>query len=591
MSLIAELKRRNVFRVGVAYAIVSWLLLEVASVIFPGLHLPDWTLTFLIVVILAGFPLALILAWAFEMTPEGLKREAEVDRTESTTHVTGRKFDFAIIGLLAVAVVYFAVDKFAFQGGDPIPPTGSTGQVKTIAVLPFANMSGDPEQEFFSDGISEELLNVLAKVKGLRVTSRTSAFAFKGTNTSIPEIAEKLGVDHVLEGSVRMAGDRVRITAQLIEVDTDSHLWSETYDRKLDDIFAIQTDIAEQIARALETTLTPVERENIERKPTEDVEAYNLYLLGRFQWNKFTEEGVAKARAYYEQAIARDSSYARAYAGLADVYLVLGGAGLRVLPPKEAIPKAKSAAQRAIALDPNIGEAHGSLGLVYTWFELDWAAAERQLERGIEVDPNSALAHADYAHFLSVVGRHEQAIREVERAIELDPVSPLMYQNAASHFYFARRFDEALEYSQRALELNSDYSPAHWMAGQIYVQMGLYEEAIAAFANGDAALVVPLLGHAYGQAGRRVEAEQILQELEKQQNRDHVSAGDLALIHLGLGEHEEALRYLEAALDESSVSSVTGTRVPAYLKVDPIWDPIRSDPRFAALLEKIGLEK
>jgi tetratricopeptide (TPR) repeat protein len=238
-----------------------------------------------------------------------------------------------------------------------------------------------------------------------------------------------------------------------------------------------------------------------------------------------------------------------------------------------------------------MGEAHGSLGLVYTWFELNWAAAERQLERGVEVDPNSALAHADYAHYLTVVGRHEQAIQEVKRAIELDPVSPLMYQNAAFHFYCARRFDEALDYSQRALELNPDFSHAYWVIGLTYLQMGLYDEAIAAFANGDAALIAPLLGHAYGRAGRSAEAKQILRELEKQHKRGLASAGDLALIHLGLGEHEETLRYLEAALDEFSVSYVHGTRAPAYLKADPIYDPVRSDPRFAALLEKVGLEK
>ena len=243
MSLIAELKRRNVFRVGVAYAIVAWLLVEVASVLLPTFEAPVWVMKAFSSLVILGFPLALILAWAFELTPEGIKRESAVDPAESITQVTGRKLDFAIIGLLALAVAYFAVDKFVLQA-DRIPAAESTEQVKTIAVLPFANMSGDPEQEFFSDGISEELLNVLAKVKGLRVTSRTSAFAFKGTNTSIPEIAEKLGVDHVLEGSVRMAGDRVRITAQLIEVDTDSrfdsHLWSESYDRDLSDIFAVQ---------------------------------------------------------------------------------------------------------------------------------------------------------------------------------------------------------------------------------------------------------------------------------------------------------------------------------------------------------------
>jgi TolB-like protein/Tfp pilus assembly protein PilF len=516
------------------------------------------------------------------MTPEGIKRETAVDRAESVRHSTGRKLDFAIIGLLVLAVAYFA-----FQGGDPIPATGLNGQAKTIAVLPFANMSGDPEQEFFSDGISEELLNVLAKVKGLQVTSRTSAFAFKGKDISIPKIAAELGVEHVLEGSVRMAGDRVRITAQLIDVKTDSHLWSESYDRDLSDIFAIQTDIAEQIARALETTLTPVERENIERKPTEDLETYNLYLLGRFQWNKFSEDGVKKARAYYEQAIARDSSFARAYAGLADVYLVLGGLGLYDTPPKEVIPKAKSAAQRAIALDPNLGEAHGSLGLFYLWFEGDWAAAEHQLKRGIEVDPNSALAHTDYSHYLTAVGRHEQAIREVRRALELDPVSPLIYENAAGASHNARRFDEALDYCQRSLQLNPDFDPTHRMAGKIYLQKGMYDEAISAFVAGHR-MSDPLLGHAYGRAGRSAEAMQILRELEERRKRDLASAADLAVIHLGLGDHAEALRYLEAALDESSS---TGTALPAYLKVDPIWDPIRPDPRFTALLERMGLEK
>ncbi len=294
MSLIAELKRRNVFRVGVAYAIVAWLLLEVASVIFPGLHLPDWTLTFLIIVILAGFPLALIVAWAFELTPEGIKLETAVDSTEPVTRKARSKLDFAIVGLLVIAVVYFAVDKFVLEGGR-IPATGSNGQVKTIAVLPFANMSGDPEQEFFSDGISEELLNVLAKVKGLRVTSRTSAFAFKGKDISIPEIAEKLGVEHVLEGSVRMAGDRVRITTQLIDVETDSHLWTASYDRELSDIFAVQDEIAAKVGEALKVALLGVDSTLIRSIPETSIDVYSDYLLARQKLANVSFLGMGEA--------------------------------------------------------------------------------------------------------------------------------------------------------------------------------------------------------------------------------------------------------------------------------------------------------
>jgi len=289
MSLIAELKRRNVFRVGVAYAIVAWLLIEVASVLLPTFDAPDWVMKAFSSLVILGFPLALILAWAFELTPEGIKREADVDRTESITHVTGRKLDFAIIGLLALAVVYFAVDKFVLQPApepteviaEAVPAAEPTMQVKTIAVLPFVNMSGDPEQEFFSDGISEELLNVLAKVKGLRVTSRTSAFAFKGTNASIREIAAELGVEHVLEGSVRMAGERVRITTQLIDVETDSHLWSASYDRELSDIFAVQDEIAAKVGEALKVALLGVDSTLIRSIPETSIDVYSDYLLAR----------------------------------------------------------------------------------------------------------------------------------------------------------------------------------------------------------------------------------------------------------------------------------------------------------------------
>jgi len=298
MPLIAELKRRNVIRVGVAYAIVAWLLLEVASVIFPGLHLPDWTLTFLIVLVAAGFPLALILAWAFELTPEGLKREAEVDRTESTTRTKGRKLDFAIIGLLALAVVFLVVDNYVLEAeperaevaAEQIPAAEPVEREKSIAVLPFVNMSSDPEQEYFSEGISEELLNELAQLPGLRVASRTSAFTFKGENRNMGEIAAILKVSYVLEGSVRKSGNRVRIAAQLIDASNEKHLWSEIYDRELTDIFAIQSEIARAVSRKVKIELSPKQEAVLANTQAVNPEAHEAVLRGRYEAEKFTAD-------------------------------------------------------------------------------------------------------------------------------------------------------------------------------------------------------------------------------------------------------------------------------------------------------------
>jgi TolB-like protein len=438
MALIAELKRRNVFRVGVAYAIVAWLLLEVASVIFPGLHLPDWTLTFLIVLVVAGFPLALILAWAFEMTPEGIKRETAVDSTEPVTRKARSKLDFAIVGLLVLAVFYFAVDKLALKAepdsaevtaeripaadpDEPAPAAKSVEREKSIAVLPFANMSGDPDQEFFSDGISEELLNVLAKVKDLRVTSRTSAFAFKGKDTSIPEIARQLGVKHVLEGSVRMAGNRVRVTTQLIEVETDSHLWSETYDRDLSDIFAVQDEIAAKVVAALKIALLGANSRPINPSRETSVEVYSDYLLANQKQENGTFKNLAEAERLLNAVIERDPDYAPAYAALAGIYATMGSTGSTSL--SEASARMMPLLEQALSLDSDLAEAWQRLVFAHLVNE-DFEEARVAAAKALELNPRSPVVLINQIIRAVSTREPERALVYADELLRIDPLSP-----------------------------------------------------------------------------------------------------------------------------------------------------------------------
>ena len=313
-GLLAELKRRNVFRVGVAYAIVGWLLLEVASVILPALHLPDWALTLLVVFVVAGFPLALIVAWAFELTPEGFKRETAVDPAESITHVTGRKLDFAIIGLLAIVVIYFAVDKFVLEAE---PEQASVVREKSIAVLPFANRSANQADAFFVDGIHDDILTHISRISALKVISRTSVMGYRDTTKNLKTIGEELGVATVLEGGVQRAGNHVRVNVQLIDAATDEHLWADTYDRRLTaaNIFAIQTEIATAIADALRAALSPEEEDRLATIPTENLAAYEAYLLGRQRLVRYTAAALVEAVDYFQQAIELDPGFALAYVG------------------------------------------------------------------------------------------------------------------------------------------------------------------------------------------------------------------------------------------------------------------------------------
>ena len=450
-SVWAELKRRNVVRVAIAYAIVVWLVIEISATTFPILRLPEWTTTFVTVLLIIGFPLALVFAWAYELTPEGLKKEKDVDRSESITQLTGRKLDFAIIAVLTVAVVYLISEKL-FWTDDVVSETPmeasrnvSTVASKSIAVLPFVNMSADLDQEYFSDGITEEILNALAAIQELAVTSRTSAFAFKGKSVPIPEIAQQLGITHVLEGSVRKSGTRLRITAQLIDVASDTHLWSETYDRELTDIFALQDEISGHIATALKVNLLgdgAAETAKREVIP----EAYDLYLHGLQQIAINTFASLAQAEKYFEQAIAIDPSFVRAYAGIGWALheQVFSGS----VPEEENEPKLREVLRRGVELD---SENAGLIGLsgVLALSNGNLEKARSEFSRALSLDPPYFLIRGVYADTLHQLGRTAEAQQVTVDWLEADPLNPLANIRMAFLQSFSGNFDASFATTAR----------------------------------------------------------------------------------------------------------------------------------------------
>jgi TolB-like protein/Flp pilus assembly protein TadD len=466
MSLIAELKRRNVFRVGAAYAIVAWLLLEVASVIFPGLHLPDWTLTFLIVLVVAGFPLALIVAWAFELTPEGIKRETVVDRTESVRHSTGRKLDFAIIGLLGLAVVYLAVDKFVLEQAEVTAE--SVAREKSIAVLPFVNMSSDPEQEYFSDGLSEEILNLLAKVPGLKVIARTSSFAFKGKNEDVRTIGQALGVSTVLEGSVRKSTDRVRVTAQLIDVESGAHLWSETYDRMMTDVFEMQDSVASEILDALQIHVGTAPTRG---RPTENTEAYSLFLMGRAAVNR--NDGPT-AGEFARKAIELDPTFAQAHELLARSFWYAGSA----MDAADAQRGTFDAAAKALAIDPSLLIAQ-ALRISADVEDYSYAKDIEALERILREEPNDAGAAGMLTYNLVSNGYFEESLEIAEHLVEVDPLSAGAHNSLYQSLMSNGRRGQALASLRLAEQLDSP--GAKWNLGMESLMDGRDEIAIQYF--------------------------------------------------------------------------------------------------------------
>jgi TolB-like protein/Tfp pilus assembly protein PilF len=572
---LAELKRRKVYRVAIVYAAVAFVIWQAAEIAVPGLNLPGWTLTFVILLTFLGFPIALVLAWAFEVTPEGVKWTQEGEG-----HPEPRSRAVAVTaGVFALALA-LAAAWFVLHDRGPAPsPAG-----KWVAVLPFTNMSADPENEYFSDGITDDIITHLSKIADLTVISRTTVMRYKGTEMSLREIGDELGVANILEGGVRRVGDRVRISAQLIDAATDAHLWAETYDRELTDIFAIQTDVAERIAAALETTLTTDERERLERVPTGDLEAYDLYLRGRYFWSQ-RGEGIRRGLQYFQQALERDPNYARAHAGVADCYSLLGF--YAYLRPSEAFPAARAAALTALEIDEELDEAHTSLGFVKLFYDWDAPGAAAEFRRALILNPSSAQAHYWYSSAFLNTGRYEESIAEAERAIELDPLS--LHANTVLGWQLigVRRYAEAREQLRRTIELDPDFAIAHWLLGQTYafddrVAEGLTHYQKAVDLSGGNSWFMSFLGRAYALLGDEDRARQILATLEERSQREYVRPFYFALIHMALGQKDQALDFLERAFEERGPNMVN-------LHYHPAWDDLRSEPRFVALVERVGL--
>jgi serine/threonine-protein kinase len=487
----------------------------------------------------------------------------------------------AAASVLAVIAVGWGVGRHNPRAGDALLGLSSP---RSVAVLPFHSLSADSSDGYFAAGISEDVSSQLARLSGLRVVAHTSARAVAMRTTDSREIGTALGVAALLEGSIRRAGDQIRVTARLVDARTGAQLWAEDYDRTLRDVLGIQREIAEHIAAALNATLTPGEKAGLVVPRTADPEAYRLYLLGHHHFARYTPPAIRRSIEYFEQAIARDSGFAPAYAALADaqVFLVLWGRAR----PHALMPAARAAAARALNVDSTLGDAHTALGLIAAAYDWDWDAAETHFRRAIELSPNSAYAHMWYGSFvLSPLGRHDEALTELRRAVELDPVSLPVRWNLGCRYYFARQFNEAVVELQRALELDPGFAPTRTWLGFAYAGLGRYDDAIHAMQQAvpDSAMTSnAVLGAVYAWAGQRDRARVILRSLVARAKREDVHPMDFSLLYAALGQRDEAFRWLRRAYEERSFLLI-------WINVATWYDGVRDDPRFAELVRDIGL--
>jgi TolB-like protein/Tfp pilus assembly protein PilF len=588
LSVIAELKRRNVFRVAALYLVAAWVLLQVGELLFGLLGLPTWTNKLMFATLVLGFVPALIFSWVYELTPEGLKREHEIERNASITVETARKLDLIVVGLLVVAIVVVAVERFvprtapvpaATDAAPGAPPAEKPGQAaaKSIAVLPFVNMSSDAGNEYFSDGLSEELLNLLAKLPELRVIGRTSSFQFKGRNEDLRVIGEKLNVAHILEGSVRKSGEKVRITAQLIRAADGSHLWSETYDRTLDDIFIVQDDIAGEVVKALKLTLLGTALTT--RSKPQDPEAYNLALQGRFFFERRGKEDLERSVDYFRRSLERDPDYAPAWAGLSQAYTRQAGAGS--VPVTEGYRQAREAAEKALALDPQLVDAHLAMGWIHMYYDWDWAASDASFRIALGLEPGNAQALRHAAVQALAVGRWSEAIDLGNKAIERDPLRLISYSNLGLALLAVNRDTEAEAAFRKAMELDPDGAFRHWAIGQALLLQGKTDSALQEMQQ-ETEEVWRLNGLAlvFHALARRSESDAALAALKDKYAENW--AYQIAEVHAFRGEADLAFEWLERAYAQRDGGI-------AEIKGDPLMRGLVGDPRYKAFLRKLKL--
>jgi TolB-like protein/DNA-binding winged helix-turn-helix (wHTH) protein/Flp pilus assembly protein TadD len=460
----------------------------------------------------------------------------------------------------------------------------SKNQIRSLAVLPLDNLSGDESQNYFADGMTDELITDLAQIGALRVVSRTSVMQYKNSRKPLPQIARELNVDAVVEGSVLRAGQQVRITAQLIHAPADEHLWAHSYEGDLRDTLALQKKVARAIAEQIRIELTPREQAALKSARAVDPVAYEAYLRGRFFWNKRTAESLKKAIDYFNQAVEKDPKYAEAYSGLADSYALAGDWQYSLMAPKDALPKAKAAATKALELDDSLGEAHASLGFSIDLFDWDWPAAEREFRRAIELSPGYATAHHWYSWHLAVQRRNDEAIAEIKKALALDPLSLIVNADLAEELLIAHRYQDSIQQARKTIEMDPNFAVAHYVLGQALVQTHVYEEGIAELEtavklSGRSPICTSHLAYAYAVSGRRDDALRILNELKKD-STGSANAPELALAYVGVGDNQEALNWLEKAYED---------RFNPSILLRPCFDPLRSTQRFQDLMRRMGL--
>jgi adenylate cyclase len=591
MSLYHEFKRRNVFRVAIAYLALAWLVTEVAGTVFPAFGIPDWGVRFFVIAFALGFVPALIISWVYEITPEGVKREKEVVRDTSITHLTAKRLDVFTIGLIVVALAFILADRFwlspRFEQQITTPAEVVTDTAQTsehehqyppnsIAVLPFVNMSDDASNEYFSDGISEELLNLLAKIPELRVISRSSAFYFKGKDVKLADVARELNVAHVLEGSVRKAGNQVRITAQLIEARSDTHLWSETYDRTLDDIFAIQDEIAVEVVSALKVTLLG---ETAPRAREANPEAYALYLQGNhFFESADSEETFRKAEDYLRQSLTIDPDYAPAWERLANTYISQAILGLIEL--SEGYQQAKAFINKALELDSDRASVHSVLGWIAMMYDRDLPAAAGHFLRARALAPNDCRVLGNSSVFAETLGRFELAIELGERTLVCDPLAAVGYGNLAIQYSYVGQLDKAEAMYRKAIELRPDNQfSLPWLA-KLHLLQGRPDMALSVAGQitrePRRLWILPMAYHDLGQNEASDEALDALTE-----SYPGRAASYIAENHAWRGEIESAFEWLDRAIEESQY-------MWGSLSFDPAFKNLHEDPRWQVFRARVG---
>jgi serine/threonine-protein kinase len=602
MSLFEQLKRRNVFRVAAAYLAGAWLLVEVVETLFPLYGLSNDAVRLVVTSLAILFPLVLIFSWVYELTPEGLRLEKDIDRKAEPDRRSATRLDRIIILLLALALGYFAFDKFALEpkrlavvaetahqsgadhSSEPGPPASPQ---KSIAVLPFINLSPDTGQDYFVDGLTEELIGALAKVRGLHVTARTSAFVFKDARRDIREIGERLNVRTVLEGSVRQEHDRVRVMVELIDTGNGFNIWSESYDYELRSVLALQEKIAKAIVAALELQLSPRVDTLLSTSAPVNPEAYDLYLKGRYYWARLDSGGLRKSVESFQQAIAVDPAFAPAHAGLANAYSLSGYFG--IMPPTVAYPLSIRESEAALSLDPASTEALIARGMAWLVYEWQWEQAREKLSLAVSLSPNDAMAHWAWSLYLATFDA-PAALDAALEALSLDPLSLPLMNLVAFRYLDLQRYADAIRMDEEMIALNPQFSAAYWNLGIVRMLQGNFEEAIAGFTrsveySGRMPPTLAFLAYAFARSGDEESASAILAELEalrESPEKGYASPLLIAMVCEGLGRKEDALDWLDQAVRERDGFLVS-------LNSFPRFELLRDEPRFRDILDQLDL--